>query len=133
MILTVGQAAAGSGSGGSFGFGFPVQVLGEVPVPTAIEPGTAGDEVPADYFLDQNHPNPFNPATVIRYALPQSASVSLTIYDVLGRRVETLVGDLQAAGVHEVHREADNFPSGVYLYVLRADEFVEMRRMVLLK
>ena len=135
MILTVGQAAVGSGSGGSFGFGFgfPAQVLGEIPVPTAIEPGTAGDEVPADYFLDQNHPNPFNPVTVIRYALPVSAPVSLTIYDVLGRRVETLVDDLQGAGVHEVHWEAGGFPSGVYLYVLRADEFVEMRRMVLLK
>lgn len=135
MVLTVGQAAIGSSNGSSFdlGFGFPAQVLAEGSMPTAIEPGTAGDEVPADYFLDQNHPNPFNPTTVIRYALPQAAPVTVAIYDVLGRHLETLVDDVQRAGTHEVRWEAGGFPSGVYLYVLRANGFVEMRRMVLLK
>jgi hypothetical protein len=89
--------------------------------------------VPKTFALEQNYPNPFNPSTTIRYQLPQSATVSLKIYDVLGREVQTLVNERQAAGQYSVPFNADGLASGVYFYRLQAGSFVQTKKMMLIK
>lgn len=88
---------------------------------------------PASYFLAQNFPNPFNPVTQIKYELPQAGMVTLTIYDILGREVKTLVKENQSPGFYEVEYDAGTFASGVYLYELRVNDFSSVKKMVLLK
>ena len=90
-------------------------------------------EIPAAFALNQNYPNPFNPTTLIRYALPQRASVRLSVYDVQGRLVRVLVASEQPAGRYEVRFEAGPLPSGVYFYRLEAGAFREVRQMLLLR
>jgi len=90
-------------------------------------------ELPEHFGLEQNYPNPFNPTTVIRYQLPAAASVTLAVYDVLGREVTVLVNDRRDAGVHEVQFDGANLASGVYLYRLSAGGFSSTRRMLILK
>jgi len=88
---------------------------------------------PSGYVLEQNYPNPFNPSTTIRYAIPQSAQVSLKVYDVLGREVATLVNARQSAGVYVANFDATALPSGMYFYRLQAGSFSETRKMMLIK
>jgi hypothetical protein len=88
---------------------------------------------PATFALMQNYPNPFNPSTVIAYQLPVVSTVTLKIYDMLGREVKTLVNDRQAPGLHSVTFNAINLASGVYLYRLQAGSYTETKRFVLLK
>jgi hypothetical protein len=130
---TFGQPFAGraTSSGSIVTLGFWAAPLG-TPEPTTIEPIEA-DAVPQRFSLDQNYPNPFNPATRIRYAVPEPASVRLTIHDVLGREVVMLVDRRQAAGTYEVPFEAGDLPSGMYFYRLETDRFWEIRQMILLK
>jgi hypothetical protein len=89
--------------------------------------------IPTDYALEANYPNPFNPATTIRYALPEQAQVTLVVYDAMGREVRRLVDGLQGAGVHEVTFDAASLPSGVYIYRLEAGSFQQVRSMTLVK
>jgi pimeloyl-ACP methyl ester carboxylesterase len=89
--------------------------------------------VPMEYRLLQNYPNPFNPTTAIRYELPRSSQVRLSVYDMLGREVSVLVKERRDPGVHEVKFDASNLPSGVYLYRLRAGDFIQSRKFVLLR
>ena len=96
------------------------------------------NEVPEEYALKSNYPNPFNPTTTIEYALPEAASVSLVVYDMMGREVATLVEDKMSAGQYEVQWNAQTdsgtrVASGIYLYRLRAGSFEQVRRMVLMK
>jgi len=86
-----------------------------------------------EFRLFQNHPNPFNPKTVINYELPITNDVELSIYNVLGQKVITLVSEKQKAGHHQVEWDASGFPSGVYYYVLKAGEFRDVKKMVYLK
>jgi hypothetical protein len=91
-------------------------------------------EIPTDFALESNYPNPFNPTTVIRYALPQRAPVRLSVYDVQGRRVAVLVvASEQPAGRYEVAFEAGALPSGVYFYQIEAGVFRAVRQMLLLR
>ena len=82
-------------------------------------------------MLAQNYPNPFNPSTRISYELQQPAFVTVKVYDLQGRRVQTLVSRFQYAGEHAVTFEAGALPSGVYLYELAVGEAVEHKGMVL--
>ncbi len=86
-----------------------------------------------DYALDQNYPNPFNPTTVISYTIPKAGHVSLKIYDVLGREVETLVNDNQNVGRYEVNFDGSRLASGVYFYRLVAGSHVITKKMLLIK
>ncbi|MBP1653542.1 MAG: 5'-Nucleotidase domain protein [Bacteroidetes bacterium] len=90
-------------------------------------------EVPAKYVLNQNYPNPFNPTTMISYSIPARADVRLTVYDVLGREVSTLVNATQEAGTYVADFSAQGLPSGVYYYALKAGAFTETKAMVLMK
>ncbi|NBC17564.1 MAG: T9SS type A sorting domain-containing protein, partial [Bacteroidetes bacterium] len=90
-------------------------------------------ETPTEYALGANYPNPFNPATTISFDLPESGAVTLQVFDVMGRRVATLVDERRPAGQHTVRWDARQLSSGIYFYTLRAGDFVATRRMVLMK
>jgi hypothetical protein len=91
------------------------------------------ETVPTAYTLYQNYPNPFNPTTKIKFALPKSGNVKLTIYDALGREVETLVNSDLVAGTHNIEWTARNMASGIYLYRIEAGNFVKVNKMLLVK
>ena len=88
---------------------------------------------PETYSLGQNYPNPFNPTTIITFALPQRSDVSLKVYDLLGREVATLVSGVKEAGKYEVEFNAKNLASGMYVYQLKAGNFVSTKKMMLMK
>ncbi|MFN3345717.1 MAG: T9SS type A sorting domain-containing protein, partial [Chloroherpetonaceae bacterium] len=85
------------------------------------------------FELAQNYPNPFNPTTTIRYQIPTAQTVSLKVYDVLGKEVATLVNGRQEAGSYSVPFNASRLSSGMYFYRLQAGEYVETRKMMLVK
>ena len=89
--------------------------------------------IPTVWKLEQNYPNPFNPSTTIKYQVPKAGYVSLKIYDILGREVLILVNENKIAGYYETRFNAVRFPSGVYIYELRSDEFTSVRIMMLVK
>ena len=89
--------------------------------------------VPVNLLLYNNYPNPFNPTTTIKYALPKASDVHLTLYNLRGEEVARLVDKEQHAGYHEVKWDANNFASGIYFYRLQAGDFVQTRKMVLFK
>ncbi len=89
--------------------------------------------VPKQMELRQNFPNPFNPSTTIQYALPLATHVKLTIHDILGREVATLVNEEQSAGWKDVHFNASNLSSGVYFYKLQAGTFIGVKKLLLTK
>ncbi len=86
-----------------------------------------------EYVLYQNYPNPFNPITSIQYAIGSKQTVTLKIYDVLGREVATLVNEEKPAGNYEVKFDASNIASGIYYYQIKARKFVQTKKMILLK
>jgi len=88
---------------------------------------------PDVFNLHQNYPNPFNPVTTIEYSLPKSSEVSLIIYNIVGQEVARLIDGVQQAGNHNIKWDASNVSSGVYIYRFRAGDFVQTRKMVLLK
>ena len=90
-------------------------------------------QLPKRFTLSQNYPNPFNVSTVIRYNLPEPSAVTINIYDILGRKVQTLIDKYQSAGHHQVIWQADEFSSGIYFYKLTAGDFENTKKMVLLK
>jgi len=89
--------------------------------------------VPTSAFLEQNYPNPFNPTTTIMYSIPEISKVSLTLFNLLGQEIITLVNDEKPAGNYSVNLNAVNLSSGVYFYRLKAGNFVETKKMILLK
>ena len=94
--------------------------------------------LPSQFVLYQNYPNPFNPVTTLRYDLPEDANVNITIYDMMGRQVSTLVSSHQSAGYKSLQWNATNdkgvpVSAGIYLYMIQAGEFRKMRKMILLK
>jgi hypothetical protein len=105
----------------------------------AFTPGnvTAVDEsmngILNSFSLLQNHPNPFNPSTTIKWQQPETNVVTLKIYDVLGREVTTLVNEELSAGKHDAMFDASRYSSGVYFYQLKAGDFIQTRKMILLK
>ena len=101
-----------------------------------IKPGVIGINIPYQtigFSLSQNYPNPFNPATNIKFEVPKSGWVTMRIFNSLGIEVSTLLNETRQQGIHEVFWDASNFPSGVYFYELRAGEYSERKKMVLIK
>ena len=101
-------------------------------VTVGIDDGSSN--IPTSFVLGQNHPNPFNPTTTIRYSIPQTGFVSLKIYDLLGREIRTLVKGFQKANTYFVNFDASNLSSGVYFYRLQVgNDFVETKKMLYLR
>ncbi|MBX7047300.1 MAG: T9SS type A sorting domain-containing protein [Ignavibacteria bacterium] len=91
------------------------------------------DNVLMSYQLMQNYPNPFNPLTTIKYSLPKSGFVSIKIYDVVGRMVKELVSEFKEMGTYNINFDGSQFASGVYFYRIEANNFIDTKRMVLVK
>ncbi|MBK8946672.1 MAG: T9SS type A sorting domain-containing protein [Ignavibacteriae bacterium] len=94
--------------------------------------------LPNKFELKQNHPNPFNPTTKIKYSIPkeekrQMSNLKLVVFDILGREVKTLVNENKKPGNYEIVFDASNLSSGVYFYSLQSDEFIETKMMLLIK
>lgn len=91
-------------------------------------------EVPTTFSLEQNYPNPFNPETKIKYSLPKTSMVKLVVYDALGKVVNTLVNEEQAAGIYEINVDGlKGLASGIYFYRITAGSFTDVKKMVLVK
>ena len=95
-------------------------------------------KAPTKFSLSQNYPNPFNPETKIKFEIPGQARndnslVTLKVYDILGKEVATLINEEKVTGDYEVEFNGSNFPSGIYFYKLKAGNFVETKKMILLK
>ena len=105
------------------------------------EPGTSSIVTscnPYKYHIAQNFPNPFNPGTAIKYELPKMSEVSLKIYNILGQEVKTLINGKKPAGYHKVTWDGRNnlgikVSSGLYIYRIKAGEFIDTKKMVLLR
>jgi hypothetical protein len=129
LVGTVGQAAIGVVAGPSniheIGFWYqPGWIMTDV---------EEGDGLPTRYWLGQNQPNPFNPVTSIRFALPNPGRVTIRLYDVAGREVRTLVDEELPAGWHRTVLEAGGLASGIYFCRMTAGEFTDVRKLLLLK
>jgi polyhydroxybutyrate depolymerase len=100
-----------------------------------IVTGIAENEttLPIEYALKQNYPNPFNPSTRIKYSIPQSSNVVIKVFDILGNAIATLVNEEKSVGIYEVEFDATGISSGVYFYTLTAGNFVETKKLVLLR
>ncbi len=98
---------------------------------TSIEP--VNNIIPQKFSLSQNYPNPFNPVTKIKFSIQVTENVSLTIYDVLGRKITTLVNSELQPGNYEVNFDAGKYSSGIYFFTLSAGSFSETKKMLMVK
>jgi hypothetical protein len=103
----------------------------------AVEVGVSNEdfeeELPEEFQLSQNYPNPFNPNTQISFTIPASSEVTLNVYDITGRLIQTLVDGRKSAGSHVVNFNASNLSTGIYIYELRAGMFRQVKKMTLIK
>lgn len=123
-FMTIGQSVIGYAGGAN---GSIARYEGTISSVNSIQ------HVSSEYSLGQNYPNPFNPKTTIIYSLPVSGHVSIKVFDVLGREVTELINDHIGAGTHSINFDALNFTSGIYFYQLQSGDFIETKRLVLLK
>ncbi|MCP4546953.1 MAG: T9SS type A sorting domain-containing protein [bacterium] len=128
LIGTVGQAAIGIATGPDWyhevGFWTSSFTL------TGVE---EHDVPPAAYWLGQNHPNPFNPTTTIRYAVPEAGHVRMQLYDIRGRQVRTLMSRDHEPGYFEFRLDANDLASGIYFYSIEAGTYAATKKLLLLK
>ncbi len=89
--------------------------------------------IPNEFKLNQNYPNPFNPITTISYDLPQASDVKLNVYDITGRLIQTLVDKKQSTEQYSVRFNASQYSSSVYFYRFQTDDFVQTKKMLLIK
>ena len=101
--------------------------------PLEISTAKESNVLPTEFSLGQNYPNPFNPQTAINFALPEPSIISLEVYNVMGQKVTTLAEGQWNAGIHQITWDASTVASGVYFYRLSTEDFVETKKMVLLK
>ncbi|MCX8010181.1 MAG: T9SS type A sorting domain-containing protein, partial [Ignavibacteria bacterium] len=95
--------------------------------------GVEDGVLPTHFSISQNYPNPFNPSTVINYTVPNYSKVRIEVFDVLGRLVSVLLDEFQNQGKYSIKFEAGNLSSGTYIYRMTAKDFVEIRKMNLIK
>jgi enterochelin esterase-like enzyme len=91
------------------------------------------EEIPASFNLSQNYPNPFNPVTKINYSLPQTSFIKIKVFDLLGREISTLVQEQKSAGSHVVIFDGSSLGSGVYIYRMEAGDFMDTKKLLLMK
>lgn len=111
-------------------FGDPSLII-KYDITTSVRSFT--DKIPDSYDLYQNYPNPFNPATTIKFIIPKSGNIKLQVYDMLGRKIKTLIDGNIEAGYHLIRFDGSNLGSGVYLYELNSSSFNMVRKMLLIK
>ncbi len=118
-----------------WGLGTILSDMGAYSGGDSIHVGIGGPiiELPLRFALLQNYPNPFNTVTIIEYSLPEPSDVTIDVYDILGRRVETLIDIEQLAGQHQVAWQAHDKSTGVYFYKIQAGGYSDTRKMILLK
>ncbi len=109
-----------------------------VSVTVVVVSDTSKSLLPDAFSLSQNYPNPFNQETIIEYALPGNCHVELTIYNILGQKVKTLVNQYQNAGYKRVHwnsrdDEGNQVASGIYFYKIEVDKYVIVKKMIVIK
>lgn len=90
-------------------------------------------KLPAQFSLSQNYPNPFNPVTIIKYAVPKTSFVNITVYDLLGREIVKLINEEKPPGNYDVKFDGSNLASGIYFYRLNAGDFTQTKKLILLK
>jgi hypothetical protein len=90
-------------------------------------------QIPLAYKLNQNYPNPFNPKTTIEFDLPKASDVRIEVYNITGQKIQTLLNEKKPAGSHQVEFNAEKLSSGVYFYRIEAEEFQDVKKMILLK
>lgn len=98
---------------------------------TSVE--NVGNEIPKEFGLSQNYPNPFNPSTTIEFQIPKNSHVTLKVFDPLGKELLTLLQEEKNAGSYKTQWDANNLPSGVYFYRLQAGNFVDTKKLILMK
>jgi hypothetical protein len=91
------------------------------------------DGITNNFFLCDNFPNPFNPSTIMKYSIPRTSIVIIKVFDILGNEIETLINEEKSAGTYEAKWNGSNLPSGVYFYQMRAGDFVQTKKMMLIK
>ena len=91
------------------------------------------NQIPSEFKLYQNYPNPFNPSTKIKFDVPVSACVNISVYNTIGEKIATIVNEQLEAGVHFANFDASNLPSGIYIYRLTSDKYVFTNKMMLIK
>ena len=91
------------------------------------------ENIPVEFSLKQNYPNPFNPSTIISFSIPERANVNLKVYDILGNELVTLINEETEAGSYNINFNANGLPTGVYFYQLVSNEYVETKKMLLIK
>lgn len=126
IIIAVGDTVNGSGTIGAFALIDDLSLGG----PTDVEQKYP---IPLTFNLLQNYPNPFNPSTKINFSIPEQAHVELTVYDILGNKISTLVNNNYSAGEYSVDFIADNLPAGIYLARFSAGKYSRTIKMTLLK
>lgn len=104
-------------------------------IDTAVTIGIINNsqQIPKEYSLSQNYPNPFNPVTNIKFGIPKQGLVKMIVYDILGREVTLLINEVKLAGTYEVKFDGSNLASGVYFYRIVSGDFVDIKKMVLIK
>jgi photosystem II stability/assembly factor-like uncharacterized protein len=127
-LVTVGNVTAGWFTS----LGTNIYACRFLNTPTDVHE-TINPEIPSEFKLLQNYPNPFNPSTTFRYSIPTQSKVMIKVYDILGKEIETLVNEEKPVGTYEITWYADQLPSGVYFYQLIAGEYIQTKKMLLLK
>lgn len=89
--------------------------------------------LPNNFYLHQNFPNPFNPSTIIAFTIPEETFATLKIFDILGREIVSLMNEVKPKGTYDIAWDASRFPAGVYYYKLQTKEFVDVKKMILIK
>jgi hypothetical protein len=107
-----------------------IRVSGVGSLPTTV---AFFQSIPSHFSLAQNYPNPFNPSTTIQYDVPTSSHVLLEVYNLLGQAVATLVDEVKQPGRYAATWQCSNLPSGVYFYRMQAAEFVQTKKLILLR
>ena len=108
-------------------------VYNEDGITSIEEPGNIITIFPNQFYLSQNYPNPFNPTTKIKYSIPNSSFVTLKVFDILGREIETLINEEKTAGNYEIDFDASQLSSGIYFYQLKSGEFIQTKKMILIR
>lgn len=131
IVGTLGQNLIGvsSNANNTSNAGFWYQATDLVTSVEQIE----NDLLPTEFRLEQNYPNPFNPSTTIQFAVPKTSNVTLRIYDILGREVATLIDEKYQPGQYKIIFEAGQLASGLYVYRIQAGDFLETKKLMLLR